>query len=101
MGHNLLSKTGLQYFWLKLKAAFMPKTADIAYVADDEGSATITNFDPETDTVWNKAQTLSDAQKLQVRTNIGVPTIVHLTDESDMPASPDANTIYMIDKAAS
>ena len=26
------------------------------------------------------------------------PTIVHLTDESDMPATPDANTIYMIDE---
>lgn len=26
------------------------------------------------------------------------PTIVHLTDESEMPATPDANTIYMIDE---
>ena len=26
------------------------------------------------------------------------PTIVHLADESDMPATPDANTIYMIDE---
>ena len=26
------------------------------------------------------------------------PTIIHLTDESDMPAVPDANTVYMIDE---
>lgn len=101
MSHNLLSKTGLQYFWAKLKLAFMSKTADVAYVAEDDGTASISGFDPENDTVWNKSQTLSGAQKSQVRTNIGVPTIVHLTDESDMPASPDANTIYMIDEAAS
>lgn len=42
-----------------------------AVVADDDGMATIPDFDAYADTVWNKAQTLSSAQKSQARTNIG------------------------------
>jgi len=42
-----------------------------AYIEADDGSSVIPSFDPETDTVWNKQQTLSAAQKAQARTNIG------------------------------
>lgn len=75
--------------------------SDVTFLGDDDGTATVADFSPATDTVWNKAQTLSSAQQLQARTNIGVPTFVHLTDESDMPASPDSNTVYFIDEAQS
>lgn len=70
---------------------------DIAYVGTDDGTASIVDFDAQTDTVWNKAQVLTAAQQLAARTNIGVPTFVHLTSESEMPATPDSNTIYFID----
>jgi hypothetical protein len=52
---------------------------------------------PHPSCVLSTAQTLTAAEQLQARSNIGSPTIVHLTDESEMPATPDANTIYMID----
>ena len=45
--------------------------ADVAYLDDAEGSAYSADFDPQTDTVWNKQQTLTAAQKAQARTNIG------------------------------
>lgn len=43
-----------------------------AYIDADDGSSVIPSFDPETDTVWNKQQTLSAAQKAQVKTNLGI-----------------------------
>lgn len=48
---------------------------------------------------YGEAQSLSSSEKLQARTNIGVPTIVLLDDESELPASPDSNTIYLIKEA--
>lgn len=101
MSHNLLSKTGLTYFWGKLKNAFISQSADVTYLGEDDGTATVADFSPATDTVWNKAQTLSSSQQLQARTNIGIPTFVHLTDESEMPVTPDSNTVYFIDEAQS
>ena len=41
-------------------------------VGDYQGTATYPEFDPMLDTVHTKAQTLTEAQKLQARTNIGV-----------------------------
>lgn len=38
-----------------------------------------TNFDPQTDTVWNKAQDLSSAQKQQARNNIGAGVVNTVT----------------------
>ena len=38
-----------------------------------------TNFDPQTDTVWNKAQELSSAQKHQARNNIGAGVVNTVT----------------------
>ena len=48
---------------------------DVAYLGDDDGQATTLDFDPQADTVWNKAQTLSSAQKQQARENIGAAGI--------------------------
>lgn len=45
---------------------------DCAYIGDDDGSATISDFDPQADTVWKKPQILSSAEKVQVQQNIGV-----------------------------
>lgn len=42
----------------------------IAIWGDATSSATTANFDAQTDTVWNKAQTLSSEAKAQARTNI-------------------------------
>jgi hypothetical protein len=39
---------------------------------------------------------VSDTQYL-TPTQIATSKQVHLTDESDMPASPDSNTLYLID----
>lgn len=44
---------------------------DVAYLSDDDGQATTLSFDPQADTVWNKAQTLGSAQQAQARNNIG------------------------------
>jgi len=48
---------------------------DVAYLGDDDGQATTLDFDPQADTVWNKTQTLSSAQKQQARENIGAAGI--------------------------
>lgn len=40
---------------------------------------------------------VSDTQYL-TPAQIATSKQVHLTDESDMPASPDANTLYLIDE---
>lgn len=46
---------------------------DAAYIDDTESSpAVVPSFDPTTDTVHVTAQTLSESQKAQVRTNIGL-----------------------------
>jgi len=50
---------------------------------------------------YGEVQSLSSTQQLQARTNIGVPTIVELDDESELPANPDSNTIYLIKETAS
>ena len=44
---------------------------DLAHIGDTQGSATIANFDPLTNTVHIAAQTLSSTAQAQVRTNIG------------------------------
>ena len=47
------------------------KPDNFAFLGDSEGSATTTDFDPQTDTVWHIPQSLSFAAKLQARSNIG------------------------------
>ena len=45
---------------------------NVAYLGENDGSAVVADFDPQTDTVWKKAQTLSAAEKEQIQHNIGV-----------------------------
>lgn len=46
---------------------------NIAYIGPEDGQGSLpADFDPYTDTVWNKAQVLSPAQQEQVRQNIGI-----------------------------
>lgn len=83
---SFLNNTGLAYFWGKVKNALGLKADastvytktevddfldDMVYLSDDDGQATTADFDPQADTVWHKAQTLSSAQQAQARSNIG------------------------------
>jgi hypothetical protein len=52
----------------------------VALLGDQYDNATIANFDPQTDTVWNKPQILSQSAKAQVRSNIDVPSISDLNE---------------------
>ena len=47
------------------------KPDNFAFLGNNEGSATTTDFDPQTDTVWHIPQSLGFAAKLQARSNIG------------------------------
>lgn len=47
------------------------KPNNLAFLGDSVGSATTTDFDPQTDTVWHIPQSLGFAAKLQARSNIG------------------------------
>ncbi len=58
---------GLKASLQKLKTNYIDGAA---YLGDDDGSATVADFDPSTDTVHVTEQTLSSTQKAQARTNI-------------------------------
>lgn len=55
-----------------------PLPSDIAYIGKElgEGEVVIPDFDSYTDTVWNKAQTLSSEQKAQVLRNLGLDSLI-------------------------
>ena len=66
---------------------------DLAHIGDTQGSATIANFDPETDTVHITAQVLSSAAQAQARSNIGAGTSNFSGSYNDLtnkPTIPDA-----------
>ena len=84
---------------------------DAAFIGNRVGSETLNpNFDPETDTVWNKPQVLSVAQKTQVKQNLGIDTELQLLHnqytaltQSDVIVGPlpeagsgQTNTIYRV-----
>ena len=93
------------------------KPNNFAFLGDSEGSATTTDFDPQTDTVWHIPQSLGFAAKLQARLNIGaqgmltagsgidITNDVISTEYSIMPISQsdydnlqtkDSHTLYII-----
>ena len=53
---------------------------DVAYLGDDDGTATTLDFDPQADTVWNIPQTLGSSQQAQARANIGVVDVSGTND---------------------
>lgn len=61
---------------------------NVAYVGGNEGTAPSVEFDPETDTVHVTAQTLSAAQQLQARTNIGAGTSSFSGSYNDLTNKP-------------
>ena len=84
---------------------------DAAFIGDRMGSETLNpDFDPETDTIWNKPQVLSAAQKTQVKQNLGIDTELQLLHNQytaltqsnvvvgPLPAagSGQTNTIYRV-----
>lgn len=64
---------------------------DVAYLGDDDGQATTLPFDPQADTVWNKAQTLGSAQQAQARNNIGAVGSVTVNGTTYTPTNGDVN----------
>lgn len=73
---------------------------DAALLGDPDGTAFSADFDPQTDTVWNKAQVLTSAQKAQVRQNLGLEETIYNTEYdpvnnkaatmADIPSIPQA-----------
>jgi len=51
---------------------------NLAYIGDEagQGEAVVPDFNAFTDTVWNKAQTLSSEQKEQVLRNLGLDSLI-------------------------
>ena len=112
-GHELegVNVQGLKASMQKLKDEYI---TDVAYLEEDDSSAVIADFDPQTDTVWKKAQTLSNAEKSQVKTNLGLPQEIYSKTEvnelvstphqnyvtvatySELPASGSTDTIYRV-----
>ena len=72
-------------------SGIVPST--LVYQGASQGTVPNVDFDPETDTVHVTAQTLSAAQQLQVRTNIGAGTSSFSGSYNDLtnkPTIPDA-----------
>jgi uncharacterized protein (TIGR02145 family) len=55
------------YHWNGIAWEELGSNPDAALLGDPDGTAFSADFDPQTDTVWNKAQVLTSAQKAQVR----------------------------------
>jgi len=73
---------------------------NVAYLGDDDGQATTLDFDPQADTVWNKAQTLDSSQQAQARNNIGAVGSVTVNGTTYTPTNGnvDLGTIDSGDK---
>ena len=58
---------------------------NIAYIGDEVGQGVVpVDFNPYTDTVWNKAQVLSPSQQETVRQNIGIDMTKVLTTDDEI-----------------
>lgn len=68
---------------------------DVAYIGNEigEGETPVLDFNAYTDTVWNKAQTLTDEQKAQVLANLGIETLVKAGDEIIADGGSSTETI--------
>ena len=89
-------------------------TENCAYLEEGDSSAAIADFDPQADTVWKKAQVLSNAEKAQVKTNLGLPQEIYSKTEVNglittpnqqyvtvptfafLPATGSVDTIYRV-----
>ena len=110
MAKKFLDGSGTEHLIGKVKE----KLSQAAYIEQDESQASIADFDPRTDTVWKKAQTLSSAEKAQVQQNIGISEwLNNLTGEkhesvvateqtssvtSLLPVTGEKDTIYRVGK---
>ena len=80
----------------KIAEAIDDALEDVAFIDDTESSpAVVPGFDPTTDTVHVTAQVLSESQKAQVRTNIGLGDVdakinEAVASEASQRASADA-----------
>lgn len=106
---SYLDNTGLAYFWSKLKALFATKQDTLVSgtnikTINNQSILGTGNITAGIDDVTSPQDgtiliTLSNGDVVTVDLNHVHPqykAIVYLTDESQMPASPDANTLYVI-----
>ena len=83
-------------------ASFVPYSDNPAFIGPAQGSATIANFDPQTDTVHITAQILGSSAQAQARENISavgssdVKQIVKMTQAAYDLITPDSETLYII-----
>lgn len=76
--------------------------SSLALIGATQGSATIANFDPQTDTVHVTAQILGSSAQAQARSNISavgssdVTKIVKMTQAAYDLITPDSETLYII-----
>lgn len=74
LGADLVDDTATTHKFVT--SADITKWNKAAIVADADGQASEAGFDAYADTVWNKQQTLSSAQKVQARANIEAQEIL-------------------------
>ena len=83
-------------------STFVPFSANPALIGPAQGSATIANFDPQTDTVHITAQVLGSSAQAQARENISavgssdIKQIVKMTQAAYDLITPDSHTLYII-----
>ena len=104
--NRFLDSAGLTYLWGKITSRLNLKAdistvytkkevdgivEDMVYLSDDDGQATTLDFDPQADTVWNKAQILGSAQQAQARNNIGAVGSVTINGTTYTPTNGDVD----------
>jgi hypothetical protein len=107
---SYLDNTGLAYFWSKLKALFATKQDTLVSgtnikTVNNQSLLGTGNITAGIDDVTSPQDgtiliTLSNGDVVTVDLNHNhpqYPKYVHLEDESDMPASPETDTMYLID----
>jgi hypothetical protein len=86
-------------------AAIGTEFSKVAYMGEAGDSVEIPDFDPASDTVWNKEQTLSSAQQAQARANIGIDLslyqtvgnlVTSISSSSTVSQYPSAKCVYDI-----
>jgi len=67
---------GTEQEWLDSLGGDVPDNIALIGEEPEEGDVVIPDFDPYADTVWNKAQSLSNAQKAQILMNLGLDELI-------------------------
>lgn len=76
--------------------------AGAAFLGEEEGEASVADFDPRTDTLWKKEQLLTDTEKAAVKSNLGITQdLAQMRSEIDMQnaavAQLDGHALVIVD----